>query len=226
MKLMPHLLLFILLIGAIQQQSIAGPPIELILGRVLQRPACTKTFVAAATELYPKCSFSPATDAALVQMAPLAIAAIAHLHDTPGFANRLHIVLQTLQLQTNGELYEIEKALQIIQSPHNRYACEKIEDMNPIIKLPQESTATYFDLRTQYRLIECKNLNWNDNPKEQSPGTVKLRSQFLRQQKTVFLLNQNYNTAYLYQVHSKRKVPGTWLEWFQKNGISVVEEKN
>lgn len=156
--------------------------------------------------------------------APILEAAISTLSEVPGFANKLHIVLSTLHLPTNGEFYEIEKALRIGQK--NSYNAERIEHMNPIIRLPQDPEPTYFDLLTTHRFIECKHINWNENPKENSPLTTKLHTQFLRQQKKVFLINQNCNTSFAYEMHSKRKIPEKWHEWFRAQGISVVEDKN
>jgi len=160
-------------------------------------------------------------------MVPTLMEAIKHLHKVPGFENRLHVVLRTLNLQTSGEYYEIQKALQITQSKNNIYAFEEIKSMNPEIKLFHDEKPTYFDLVTTLRIIECKNRNWDIiNPEDNSPQTTELLSQFLRQQKTVFGLNQQCNTSYLYQVHSKRIVPEAWNAWFLANGISVVDDKN
>lgn len=226
MRLSNHFLSLLLLAVTIHSFIIADPPIKALIQHVLSHPQCHQALLASLRQHYSHLSHAPQADAKLNQMAPILITAIEHLHEVPGFANKLHIILQTLHLETSGEFYEIEKALQIVQNPKNVHAFETIENMNPIIKLSQESGATYYDLLTPYRFIECKNINWNDNPKENSPGTCKLRAQFLRQQKTVFLINQNHNTSYLYQVHSKRKVPEPWMKWFEESGISIVEQKN
>jgi hypothetical protein len=225
MKLLYSLQLLMLAV-ILPQAILAGPPIEAVIQQMLHRPNCAQTFIRSAQKQYPYSPRISAKNPTFTLMIPTLLAAIEHLHKVPGFENKLHIILRTLHLQTSGEFYEIEKALQIALSKNNIYAFEMIEDMDPQIRIFQDEKPTYFDLRTKYRIIECKDINWNDNPKENSPQTLKLRSQFMRQQKTVFLLNQQCNTSYLYEVHSKRVVPEAWAAWFLANGISVVDGKN
>lgn len=225
MKLSNFLQLF-MLITLVPKAIVAGPPIEAVIKQVLLHPNCAQTFVRSAQKEYPHTPLISEKNTTFAAMVPTFIVAIKHLHKVHGFENRLHIVLKTLHLPTSGEFYEIEKALKITQSKNNIYAFEIIQDMNPKIKLFQDEEPTYFDICTNYRIIECKNINWNDNPKENSPQTIKLQSQFIRQQKTVFLLNQKCNTSYLYEVHSKRIIPKAWTAWFLANGISAVDDKN
>jgi hypothetical protein len=225
MKLSYCLQLFIITL-LIPQAILAGPPSEAIIQQVLRHPNCIQTFIRSAQKQYPAAPLITEKNPTFTVKIPTLMAAIEHLHKVPGFENRLHIVLKTLHFQTSGEYYEIEKALQIALSKNNIYAFETIEDMNPKIKLFQDGKPTYFDIQTNYRFLECKDRYWPDNPKENSPQTIKLRSQFLRQQKTVFLGNQLCNSSYLYEVHSKRKIPKAWDYWFMANGISIVVDKN
>lgn len=221
---MKHFSHFLIIALTIQQITLTAPPAAQIIRHILTAESSkqTKLLLRQANEQY-ICATPLTRDKRqekiehLKEMAPTLTAAIKKLHGIPGFENTLHIVLQSLHLPTNGQFYEIEKALAI---------AHPVLAMNSPIILPEHSSKTFFDLITPEKYIECKAIHWYKNISESSPITAKLLDQFLRQQKTVARLNQLKGTEYTYEVHSKFPVPDVWMEWFEKQNISIIQEKS
>lgn len=112
-----------------------------------------------------------------------------------------------------GYEYEIEKAVHITESDNN----EKVVEFGYRLKCPHSGKSREFDLRTNKRLIECKNIEWK------KASVKKLKKQFLDQRDLAMHYNKTNNASIMYVVCSKNPIPERWKAWFHDNKIAFEE---
>jgi hypothetical protein len=110
-----------------------------------------------------------------------------------------------------GNLFELEHALKITESQQP----ETILGFGVIIKYKKKQRE--FDIVTDKRCIECKNISWVHKKNDE-----KLKCQFLDQRKLVAAYNRTTRKASIYQVVSKQPIPATWQEWFKQQDIATT----
>jgi len=105
-----------------------------------------------------------------------------------------------------GAMYELEKALELIKKE------ETVLAFGDHLKF--ETASREFDIITNKRLIECKNINW----KTISPEELgRRKGQFGSQLKIAKGLGK------MFEVHSKCPIPDELKQWFIKKGIRFIE---
>ena len=103
-------------------------------------------------------------------------------------------------------MYELEKAVEMVEKG------EAIRSLGQ--KLIFESRCREFDIITQTKLIECKNIDWLKVAVE-DVGDMKGR--FGQQASIAKGLGK------LFEVHSKQPIPQAWKSWFVQKGITFFE---
>ena len=77
------------------------------------------------------------------------------------------------------------------------------------------ATQREFDIITQNKWVECKNLNWEKIDTVRDITRYKTNFQ---QQK---LIAQHHNK--FFELYSKQPIPTSWKEWFKTNNIIFYE---
>ena len=145
----------------------------------------------------------------------LLLRASKYFHNTPGFITVLRKIKSSSHNchSTQGYEYEIEKAVHITKSNNN----EKVSKFDHKIKCPHSKKSREFDLRTNKRLIECKNIEWK------KASGKRLKKQFLDQRDLATHYNKTNGTNIMYVVCSKNPIPKRWKAWFHDNKIAFEE---
>ncbi|MGB8367611.1 MAG: hypothetical protein WCD44_04595 [Candidatus Babeliales bacterium] len=106
-----------------------------------------------------------------------------------------------------GAMYELEKALELMEKK------ETILEFGKHLKF--DSVSHEFDIITNKRLIECKNINW-----------ATLTEEKLRKMKSIFGGQKTIAKGLdkIFEVHSKTSITESWKQWFTKKGIIFVED--
>lgn len=133
---------------------------------------------------------------------------------TPGFLHTLQQLFCHAITDPNsfkGSLYELEQALEIAESENG----EIVVGINQQLSCPAKILKKQFDICTNWRLIECKNIKWPTYPAH----AHYLRSQFEQQQNIVLLLNAQREQELYLEVRSKERIPNSWCQWFEDHGI-------
>ncbi|MGB8367451.1 MAG: hypothetical protein WCD44_03775, partial [Candidatus Babeliales bacterium] len=105
-----------------------------------------------------------------------------------------------------GAMYELEKALELMTKE------ESIIAFGDHLKF--ETTSREFDIITNKRLIECKNINWATISIAELDKKKKI---FGQQIKIAKGLNK------VFEIHSKWLIPDELKQWFIKKGIQFFE---
>ena len=127
--------------------------------------------------------------------------AIAQFINTPGFLASLQRLCATALTDANsfkGSLYELEQALAIVESKSD----ETVLGLNQQLSCPKGILKKEFDICTNLRLIECKNINWPPKPAYAYP----LRAQFEQQHKITQLLKAHNGTELHFHICSKERI--------------------
>jgi len=167
----------------------------------------------------------------------LSIATQNFLH-VSGFRERLAYLFMNIEseLLTKGLLYELEKAVQIIDD--NKHVdpgqCQKIESFNQKITIKDEAGCNItreFDIITrnafgdQKCFIECKNINWSFMSIDTNKNNIyKHKQQFLEQRYIVYCLNKLHATRHSYKVSSKQSIPVSWKNWLTSQSICYEDD--
>jgi hypothetical protein len=147
--------------------------------------------------------------------------ALRKFDSTPGFNKTLQTFLINIKTpnRAKGFLYEMQKGVQLTQNKD-----ETIEAFAQEIYIDDESPMREFDIFTDKRWIECKDVNWPARPLN-SPSMQKTQQQLVDQQRIVQQYNKTNKNAIAYEVHSKQPISAPWKQWFANNKITCVEEK-
>lgn len=135
--------------------------------------------------------------------------ATAQFITTPGFLVSLQRLFATAITDANsfkGSLYELQQALAIVESKSD----ETVLGLNQQVSCPQGKLKKEFDICTNLRLIECKNINWPPKPAYAYP----LRTQFEQQNKITQLLKAQNGTELYFHICSKERIPHSWQALF------------
>lgn len=153
---------------------------------------------------------SQKTFPALHENADVLVKATQALFKVRGFSDTFKKTISSTENEGcfKGHLFELEHALNITESLQP----ETILGFGVIIKYKKKQRE--FDIVTDRRCIECKNISWVHKKNEQ-----KLQCQFLEQQQLVNAYNRTTRKVAVYQVVSKQPIPATWQEWFKQQDI-------
>jgi hypothetical protein len=105
-----------------------------------------------------------------------------------------------------GAMYELEKAVELVEKG------ETISSLGQ--KLIFEDKFREFDIITETKLIECKNIDWL---KVIGDDIGDMKGKFGQQSAIAKGLNK------LFEIHSKQPIPQDWKSWFIKKGITFFE---
>lgn len=135
--------------------------------------------------------------------------------NTPGFfpsLQRVFIFAATDLNNFKGSLYELEHALQIAEKNKG----EQVTGINQRITCPEKVIKKEFDICTTAGFVECKNINWPSL----CAHSHYLRAQFEQQHAIVKLLNAQNEHELYFKISSKERIPNSWCQWFEDQGIS------
>lgn len=149
---------------------------------------------------------------ALHENADVLVKATQALYKISGFSDTFKKTISSAENEGcfKGNMFELEHALKITESLYP----ERILGFGVIIKY--KKLQREFDIVTDQRCIECKNISWLHKKNDE-----KLQCQFLEQKKLVKAYNRTTRKAAVYQVVSKQPIPETWQEWFKQQDISI-----
>jgi len=141
---------------------------------------------------------------------------------TPGFNKTLQTFLINIAKpdQAKGFLYEMQKGVQISQKND-----ETMEAFAQEVCMDAASPTREFDIFTDKRWIECKDVNWPAK-RLNTPATRKTQQQFLDQKRITDQFNEYNNANIAFEVHSKRPLSDPWRQWFADNKITCKEEES
>ncbi len=105
-----------------------------------------------------------------------------------------------------GAMYELEKAVKLVEKG------EVVTSLGQ--KLIFETSVREFDIITQFKLIECKNIDWS---KIVMAEIDKMKMRFGQQAKIAKGLGK------VFEVHSNKPIPLDWKSWFIEKGIAFFE---
>lgn len=133
---------------------------------------------------------------------------------TPGFLYTLQQFFGHAITDPNsfkGCLYELEQALEIAENETG----EIVLGINQQLSCPEKVLKKEFDICTNLRLIECKNIQWPSSPAH----AHHLRVQFEQQLHISLLLNAHQKQEKDFHICSKERIPNAWCQWFDDQGI-------
>lgn len=135
--------------------------------------------------------------------------------NTPGLfplLQRLFVFASTDLNNFKGSLFELEQALKIIEQNNG----ELVTGINQRVSCPENIIKKEFDICTTAGFVECKNIHWPSS----CAHSHYLRSQFEQQHAIVKLLNAQNEHELYFRVSSKERIPNSWCQWFEDQGIS------
>ncbi len=140
---------------------------------------------------------------------------IARFMKTPGFLPTLqrlwgHAISDPQSFK--GSLYELEQALEIAENENG----EIVLGINQQLWCPEKVIKKEFDICTNWRLIECKNIEWPVAPLH----AHHLRRQLEQQHKISLLRNAQANQKRDFHICSHERIPNAWCQWLEDQGIS------
>lgn len=136
--------------------------------------------------------------------------AIKTLQNVPGAKEKEGPITKVLEGKGDesikGFVFELQRAYELVQ--------QGIKVIGIGIKVKGEKIIREFDIITQNKLIECKNINWEKLTEDRIRD---LKEQFAEQLKIAKDIGKEF------EVHSKNLIPKMWKKWFEKKGIKFLE---
>lgn len=132
----------------------------------------------------------------------------------PGFPETLQrIVKSNSDCDHDGRIWEIECALKIQAANCSLAHPECVIEFNQF-KSDQAGASREFDIITNKRWIECKNICWN---------ICRNSDKWIKQFKEQKSIASDYSVQYF--VFSKKAIPESWQDWFKQQKIKFADSK-